>query len=274
MSSICSAAKRHWSSGSSANCSAHGWQLRAAVADTPGAAWALAWYGGKGEEEGEGGKGKGRVDVPSMCFLLPSLPSASLPPSAFSPLPLEALRLPEPIVALLHSLGVWQIAQLDALPRHELSSRFGPELLDCLDRVTGRLSEPLPAWEPPPQFEVCWSAEFPTARRETIEAALEHLVRRLAAMLTQAGRGAMRLECLLKCTAGEPLQVAVGLFRPSAWAKHLARIAAGAAQVVAIARPGRFDPPGRHRHRAVGTAAAGRASQEGKPGLDHSTSRA
>jgi protein ImuB len=127
-------------------------------------------------------------------------------------------------VALLHSLGVWRIEQLEALPRRELSSRFGPELLDCLDRVTGRLPEPLPTWEPSPQFEVRWSAEFPTTRRETLEAALEHLVRRLAAMLTQAGRGAMRLECLLKCTAGEPLSVVVGLFRPSAWANHLVQL--------------------------------------------------
>jgi protein ImuB len=86
------------------------------------------------------------------------------------------------------------------------------------------LSEPLPAWEGPPQFEAGWSAEFPTARRETIRAALEHLVRRLAVMLSRAGRGAMRLECLLKCTAGEPLQVAVGLFRPTAWANHLVEL--------------------------------------------------
>ncbi len=168
-----------------------GWQLRSAVAPTPGAAWALASH--------------------APCSTLPALP-------------LEALRLPEPIVALLHSLGIWRIEQLQALPRRELSSRFGPELLDCLDRVTGRLSEPLPAWDPPPQFAVSWSAEFPTARRETLEAALEHLVRRLAAMLTPAGRGAMRLECLLKCAAGETLQVAVGLFRPTAWANHLVQL--------------------------------------------------
>src|SRR5208282_3779667 len=206
---------------------------------TPGAAWALASYG----QQEEGGRAPWVIDGhpanPSQAtgrngvapgsslpapFLSPPSPFR-LPPSAnplrrYPALPLEALRLPEPIVALLHSLGVWQIEQLEALPRCELSSCFGPELLDCLDRVTGRLSEPLPAWDPPPQFAVSWSAEFPTARRETVEAALEHLVRRLAAMLTQAGRGAMRLECLLKCTAGEALQVAVGLFHPTAWAKH------------------------------------------------------
>ena len=205
----------------------HDWQLRAAVAHTPGAAWALAGYGGKDE----GGRMKdedrkrqmedGTFSIHPSSFILH--PSLSL-------LPLQALRLPEPIVALLHSLGVWQIEQLQALPRRELSSRFGPELLDCLDRVTGRLSEPLPAWDPPPQFEVRWLAEFPTARREAVESALEHLVRRLAAMLARAGRGAMRLECLLKCTTGRGtceagrLQVAVGLFRPSAWANHLVEL--------------------------------------------------
>ena len=158
-----------------------------------------------------------------------NLPLSLSPRLPLSALPLPALRLPEPIVALLHSLGVWRIEQLQALPRRELSSRFGPELLDCLDRVTGRLPEPLPAWDPPPQFEVRWSAEFPTARRETIDAALEHLVRRLADMLTRAGRGAMRLECRLTCLGGGSLpfsspDVAVGLFRPTAWANHLLQL--------------------------------------------------
>jgi protein ImuB len=187
------------------------WQLRAAVAATPGAAWALAWYG----EEKES------------------------PPVSLSSLPLGALRLPELIVTLLHSLGVWRIEQLEALPRRELTARFGPDLLDCLDRVTGRLPEPLPAWDPPPQFEVHWSAEFPTARRETIEAALEHLVRRLAAMLNRAGRGAMRLGCCLKCAAGELLQLSVGLFCPSAWANHLVQLLA--VQLETLQLPGPVD---------------------------------
>ena len=222
MLSTSSAAKRHWSQRILGELHAQGWQFRAAVASTPGAAWALAWYEGKGECGRRSGWRMAEVVRKNTSL---GTSAFRLPPSAFpSSLPLEALRLPEPIVALLHSLGVWQIAQLEALPRRELSSRFGPELLDCLDRVTGRLNEPLPAWDPPPQFEACWSAEFPTTRRETIEAVLEQLVRRLAAMLTQAGRGAMRLECLLKCTAGEPLQVAVGLFRPTAWANHLVQL--------------------------------------------------
>ncbi len=43
-------------------------------------------------------------------------------------------------------------------------------------------------------------------------------------MLVRAGRGAMRLECRLTCLGGEPLEVAVGLFRPTAWASHLLQL--------------------------------------------------
>jgi protein ImuB len=220
---------------------AEGWRFRAAVAETCGAAWALAGFGTRGEEERE------RRECDTQYSVLSTSPLSSFPFS-LTCLPLPALRLPEPIIALLHSLGVWRIEQLQALPRRELSSRFGPELLDCLDRVTGRLPEPLPAWEPPPQFEVCWSAEYPTARQEMIDAALEHLARRLADMLTRAGRGAMRLECRLTCLGeaggapaqrvveqgagrqtpgsvlGAPCSFSVGLFRPTAWANHLLQL--------------------------------------------------
>jgi protein ImuB len=217
---------------------AEGWQLRAAVAETCGAAWALAAFA----EEEKRGEGRGEKEDCNTQYSVLSTSPFSPHLSSLASLPLPALRLPEPIIVLLHSLGVWRIEQLQALPRRELFSRFGPELLDCLDRVTGRLPEPLPAWEPPPQFEVRWSAEFPTARRETIDAALEHLVRRLATMLTRAGRGAMRLECHLTCLGGKgdishlpgrpegcfaqmrDVPFSVGLFRPTAWANHLLQL--------------------------------------------------
>ncbi len=207
-----------------------GRQVQDAVAGTPGAAWALAAYGGEGRgKKGEERHGDGKI---------PASPFPPLP-SLLSPLPLEALRLPESIVTLLHSLGVWRIEALEALPRRELLSRFGPELLDCLDRVTGRLPEPLPAWDPPLRFEVRWSAEFPTARREMLDAVLERLVRRLATQLGRAGRGAMRLECRWKCAEGESRQATVGLFRPSAWANHLVELLQ--AQLESLQLPGPVD---------------------------------
>jgi protein ImuB len=179
-----------------------GVHVRAAVADTIGAAWAVAHY----KED---------------AFLLP--PSSVLP--ALRPLPIEALRLPEETVELLHQLGVWRIEQLEVLPRAELTSRFGPRLIERWDQAVGRMAEPVIPHAAIPRFEARWSPEHPAARRETIEAALEHLIGRVTASLLGEGRGAMRLECRLDCTSGGPVEIAIGLFEATAWAKHLFQLA-------------------------------------------------
>ncbi len=165
------------------------------------------------------------------------------------PLPIEALRLPPETVRLLHELGLVRIGQLEALPREEFLSRFGPLLLQRLDQMFGRLDEPVPACPLPPRFEAAWSAEHPTARRETIAAAVEWLIARVAAMLARCGRGALRLDCRLflednnQCIRHTPCAVeqieetsqtnaqrhtacagcslSVGLFQPTADAKRL-----------------------------------------------------
>jgi protein ImuB len=189
-----------------------GFHVRAAVADTIGAAWAVARY--KEEDDRRNGNGH-------SVFLLP--PSSVLP--ALRPLPIEALRLPEETVELLHQLGIWRIEQLEALPRAELSSRFGPRLIERWDQATGRMAEPIIPHAALPRFEARWSPEHPAARRETIEAALEHLIGRVAAALLCEGRGAMRLECRLDCTSGGPAEIVVGLFQATAWARHLFQLA-------------------------------------------------
>jgi protein ImuB len=43
-------------------------------------------------------------------------------------------------------------------------------------------------------------------------------------MLVRGGRGAVQLECRLDCQAAEPVHFSVGLFRPTAMARHLAEL--------------------------------------------------
>ena len=143
-------------------------------------------------------------------------------------MPIEALRLPAETVRLLHELGIARIGQLEALPRRELSSRFGPMLLMRLDQAFGRLPEPVPVCPTAPKFAADWSAEYPTSRRETICAALGHFIRRVAAMLARCGRGVLRLECRLTLEIHKShnleisnLSLSVGLFQPTAAAEHL-----------------------------------------------------
>ncbi len=214
-----------------------GLNIRLAVADTIGAAWAAARFRGKGE----GGRGKAEASdeqttvhnedsTSSSPFPLPPSPFFIIPPGetpAFlRPLPIEALRLPEQTVRLLGELGIIQIGQLEALPREELLSRFGPLLRDRMDQAFGRLDEPVQTCPLPPSFAADWSAEHPISRREMIEAALEHLVGRTATMLSTCGRGALHLECRLQClpshaAAKQTVRLSVGLFRPTAAAVHL-----------------------------------------------------
>jgi len=174
-----------------------GLAVRVAVADTVGAAWAVAHFG--------------------TGSLVPS----GTTPAVLAALPVEALRLPPKTVELLHGLGVYRIEQLKRLPRDELSIRFGPRLLGRLDQAMGRTGEVIVSFRPPTDWRTEWSLDYPTTRRATIEAILEQLIGRLAVRLRSADRGAVRLECRLQCRPADPLTFAVGLFRPSAVAGHL-----------------------------------------------------
>jgi protein ImuB len=211
-----------------------GLNIRLVVADTIGAAWAMARYG-RGTKAGEWGTGKTSDSphppspAPRPSFPAPLIIPPGETPAFLRPLPIEALRLPEQTVRLLGELGIVQIGQLEALPREELLSRFGPLLRDRLDQAFGQLDEPVRACPLPPTFVADWSAEHPISRRETIEAAVEHLIGRTAAMLAACGRGALQLECRLQCLPGsaaakQTVGLSVGLFQPTAAAVHLCQL--------------------------------------------------
>jgi protein ImuB len=143
------------------------------------------------------------------------------PPAPLSSLPVEALRLPGPTVELLHQLGLYQIGQLERLPREDLTSHFGPELLQRLDQAAGRLSETIPTVTPPPEFEVRRRLEYPSTRREVVGALLDSAVGQLSQMLLRLDRGALRLDYRLDCEGTKGVELSVGLFQPAASPRHL-----------------------------------------------------
>src|SRR5262249_44980319 len=81
-----------------------GFVTRVAVAETVGAAWALAHY-----EE---------------------------------PLPVAALRLEESTLEMLAALGIRYVSDLQALPRDQLAARF-EDVVKRLDQLTGAVGEPI-----------------------------------------------------------------------------------------------------------------------------------
>jgi len=170
-----------------------GLTTRLGLAETIGAAWAVAHFGQR-------------------------------PDDALQRLPVAALRLPAATVTTLQRLGLFRIGDLPLLPRVELQARLGPALLQRLDQALGQLDELLRPVQPPADFTVQWLFEHPAAQRESLEAAVGQLVERLCFLLRQQNRGALEIDCRLDCQTGPPVAFRFGLFQPSACVEHLLQL--------------------------------------------------
>lgn len=188
-------------------CSRRSLWARIAIADTLGAAWAVAHYAHRLHKDAE--EGLPLAIVPSGETL-----------AALRPLPIESLRLSDDVVELLHPLGIRKVEQFESLPRTALLARFGPELTRRWDQATGLLAEPVPSLDAAPEYRAELSFEYPTTRQDALDLAIERLIRQVAETLLRADRGAMRLDVRLTCQA-TAIDLSVGMFRPTASPQHL-----------------------------------------------------
>ncbi len=166
--------------------SAFGLHHRLGLADTPGAAWAWAVFGGGG-----------------------ILPAGAIR-QMLAPLPIAALRLPGEIAAGLHRLGLRQIGALLDQPRAPLATRFGPGLLRRLDAVLGRVPQPVAWRKPAARFIERTPFVEPIGTRDSVDAALAHLLNRLLARLSLAGLGVRRLSFTLLRVDGTQQEFTIG----------------------------------------------------------------
>ena len=143
---------------------------RAGLADTRGAAWALARFG-------EGIAPSGRIG------------------QSIGALPVAALRLAGPTIAALNRLGLRSIADLRALPRATLARRFGTELVLRLDQAFGDQGEPVSPLPEPAHYGVRMTLPEPIGLADDVMAGLDRLLRPLCARLNARQQGA-RILCL------------------------------------------------------------------------------
>jgi protein ImuB len=181
--------------GSEANLAAHvenfftrpGYHVRLAVANTVGLAWALAHFG---------------IAECGVRIADYSQQSEIRNPKSEIELPVEALRIPDDTASLLRELGIQTVGQLQALPREDLTSRFGEQLLRRLDQLTGAVREVIEPHRALAALEVCHSLDEPTADRAVLRHVLDQLVKRLARRLAARDEGAVLLFCLLHSPGG------------------------------------------------------------------------
>ncbi|MCO6180880.1 DNA polymerase Y family protein [Ciceribacter sp. RN22] len=154
---------------------ARGLAARAAIADTWGAAHALA-------------RSTNRETV-----IVPRGETASV----VGRLPLSSLRLPVETIAGLRTLGFATVADLEATPRAPLALRFGPEVGCRLDQMFGRVAEPIDPIRPADLIELHKSFAEPIGAAETIEKYVSRLVRQLCLELEQRGLGVRRADLVI-----------------------------------------------------------------------------
>jgi protein ImuB len=181
-----------------------GFAARAALADTPGAAWAWTRFGNAGD---------------------PVLPPGGAR-KALAELPVAALRLAPEAVDTLDRLGLRRIGALYDLPRAALTARLGTSVRRRLDQALGALDEPISPRRPAAPFTARLAFPEPVGLPTDIAAALERLLAMLCARLEAAHLGARRLEFTIHRSDGSLDTVGAGASRPSRDPRHLMRLLA------------------------------------------------
>lgn len=176
-----------------------GLTARGVVADTWGAAHALARYAGQ-----------------SIMTSPPGTTEAAL-----APLPIAALRLPPALVGDLRALGFDRIGDLLTQPRAPLTLRFGPELGRRIDQALGIAPELIDPIRPEDLIEVRRSFPEPIGAAETIARYIGKLVVQLCAALEERGLGVRRLDLLCHRVDNITQAVRVGTALPVRDVKRL-----------------------------------------------------
>jgi len=194
-----------------------GFTVRAGLAGSVGAAWAVARFDPAATREA-------------------ARPWRVVPPgrerAALASLPPAALRLPPTTVELLARFGLDRIGDLYDLPPAQLTPRFGPllarRLVQALGVESGEVSEsagePISPLRPVPPHLVRRVFAEPVVAPDDIARGLDRLLVALARRLEVAGLGARRLELGLYRVDGTLRRFTLGTSQPLRDPARLARL--------------------------------------------------
>ncbi len=178
-----------------------GYNISIAMADTIGAAWAVARFG-----QNSMIVEKGRQQA------------------ALLGLPAAALRLEPAVAERLQKLGLRQVSSFINIPRPALRRRFGPQLLQRLHQAIGEEEENIQPLHPLVPYQERLPCMEPIASAKGIEIAIERLLEVLCKRLQQEQKG-LRV-AMLSCYRldGKLVTASISTNRPSCSAAHLFKL--------------------------------------------------
>ncbi len=193
---------------------AQGFGSRAAIAPTPGAAWAFARYA----------KQKRQPERTLRESLQASLAATEDWQTQLANLPVEALRLDSNAAALLRRLGLKTVAHILKAPRSSFTARAGENAMLRLDQALGRTPEALRPRRPaPPVFALRRFLE-PIFTADAILQVTQDLCGDAIERLDIRGAGALRAELVLFGVDGRDRVIGVNVSKPLREVKPLMRL--------------------------------------------------
>ena len=213
-----------------------GLSVHIGIADTKGAAWALARYAGQPLSLSRTGdaidqeahatrsraakrrnweRGGQAPRLKSSKSISQRIAAPGFTRQALSSLPVAALRLEDHVIISLNRLGLCRVEDLLNQPRAAIARRFGKGTIYRMDQALGVAPEPVNPSKQALHFACRLTFPEPIGLMDDMLAALNKLLPRLANSLESKGRGARRLRLEVYRTDQTMQWVDVGLTYPS-----------------------------------------------------------
>lgn len=134
--------------------------------------------------------------------------------SRLAHLPLQFLQLDAWTSRQLMTLGVESTGELLKLPPADLAQRFGPEVCDYLQRLTGQRPDPRPVYRLPPNHQARFEFDSPVQHVDGILFVLRRLLHEFIGFLRARDTGTQRFTLTLQHREPPDTEIEVRLATP------------------------------------------------------------
>jgi protein ImuB len=142
-----------------------------------------------------------------------------------SELPIGVLSLSARQRQALDALGLVDISDCLRLPRDGLARRFGPSLIDELDRALARVPDPRPRWQPPATYDDRLELPAEVSNSDHLVFGLKQLIQGLCAYLRGGEAATQKVSLRLEHQHLSDTPFPIGLVTPSRDPEHLLTLA-------------------------------------------------